>query len=877
MTEKLINYYAGDEFAAGVWLGKYAVINKEKIYQEETPDDMHIRMAKEFSTLQERNEGKEVNENHYDFLSKFGQAFISNGFSFDEILDLMKDYKYVIPQGSIMTMLGNKYKVGSLSNCFVIPAPYDSYGGILKNDEYLVQLMKRRGGVGQNLNTLRFNDSPVSNAAGSSTGVLSWMNRYSNTTREVAQNGRRGALMLLLSCLHPDIFDFTRAKADLTKVTGANISTMLTEDFMLAAEADNDFYCRFPIDIPEETIMAELKSRDINALPYNELITLSMGTVMKIKAKELFDLIIEMAWSNGEPGLAFMDAIHNYSPDGVYNLYRAIASNPCGEQWMQAFDACRLLALNLFSTVIKPYTDEAKMDYDLLYRISYLQQKLADMIVDLEIEYVQRIIDKIKSDPEPEDIKATELGLWTKIKQTASNSRRTGCGFTALADMIAALNLKYDSDDAAKVIEKVCATKMRAELDCSIDLAVLNGPFHGWDKNLEYEFENNLPIRGKNKFFQMMLEEFPEQVLRMCKHGRRNVSWSTVAPTGTVSIVAKLLKYANTSAGVEPVFFPWYFRNKKVNPGQEGVRVDFVDQNGDAWTKYPIVMGGFKEWYDVHMKNEQNPALIEDLTEEELNYLFEKSPYYKACAGDISWEKRIEIQRIVQKYTTNAISSTLNLPADTSKETVRKIYLAAWKANLKGVTIYRDGCRTGVLVKEDKKEVSSFLYKDSVKRPKDLSSELFITTIKGVKYGVVIGTIDENPYEVFAFNLPENVRTGITGTTSKEKKGKYNFNYKDGVLENIETAALHKDEQILTRLISGMLRHGVKPQFVMEQIDKCDLEIVSFGKAISRILKKYVKEEDLINRNKCSDCGSTELRMQEGCLTCNECGSSKCG
>lgn len=870
MTEKLVKYYAGDEFAAGVWLGKYATKDKD-VYQEETPDDMHIRMAQEFWRVERDKKILPINDVDYNALSTYGKELVSAGFSYDQILNLFKDYKYVIPQGSIMTMLGNKYKIGSLSNCFVIPAPLDSYGGIMKNDEYLVQLMKRRGGVGQNLNPLRPNNAPVSNAAGSSTGILSWMNRYSNTTREVAQNGRRGALMLLLSCLHPEIFDFVKSKADLTKVTGANISVMLTEDFMKAVEADADFLCKFPIESNISQKNAEIIMKEID---YNKISEIRVGiSVMKIHAKELFDLIIKMAHSNGEPGLAFMDSIHNYSPDGVYDLYRAVASNPCGEQWMQAFDACRLLALNFFSVVQNPYTEKAYINYDLLYRISYLQQKLADMIVDLEIEYVQRIIDKIKSDPEPMEIKATELNLWEQIKITASNSRRTGCGFTALADMLAALNLKYDSDEAILVIEKVCSMKMRAELDCSIDLAILTSPFHGWDKNLEFNMEGGSPIQGKNKFFQMLLDEFPEQTEKMCKYGRKNVSWSTVAPTGTVSIVAKLLKYANTSAGVEPVFFPWYFRNKKVNPG-EGVRVDFVDQNGDAWTKYPVIMGGFKEWYDINISTTD---LIESLTEEELQTVFEKSPYYNACASDISWEKRIEIQRIVQKYTTNAISSTLNLPADTTKETVKEIYFAAWKAGLKGVTIYRDGCRTGVLVKEDKKEGPTFLYKDSVKRPKEIPSELFITSVKGVKYGVVVGSIDNNPYEIFAFNLPEEVKNGVTGLTSKEKKGEYSFISKDGNMRNIQIAAIHKDEQMLTRLVSGMLRHGVKPQYVMEQIDKCNLEVISFGKALSRILKKFVKEEDLINRAKCPDCESTNLRMQEGCLTCNSCGSSKCG
>lgn len=885
MTEKLLEYYNGDEFVSGVWKGKYA------IFGEETPDDMHRRLAKELARYEYKHLQNERREGFRSpsKLSSFGEAHVmelaplSQAEVEEYIFSYLKDYKWIIPQGSIMTMLGNKYKIGSLSNCFVIPSPADSYGGILKADQQLVQLMKRRGGVGTNLNSLRPSNSPVSNAAGTSTGAVSFMHRFSNSTREVAQNGRRGALMILMSCLHPEIFDFVKIKSDLTKVTGANISTMLTDKFMEAVEADGDFFCQFPIDFD---LTPYKDYQFLKDMPYNKIEGHSFTNregeswndvkIMKIHAKELFDLIIEMAWANGEPGLAFMDAVHNWSPDGVYDAFKAIASNPCGEQWLQAYDACRLLCINLFSCVVNPYTSEAYIDAERLYEVAYIQQRLADVVVDLEIEYIGRIIDKIKADPEAEDVKRTELELWENVRKTASASRRTGCGFTGMADMLAAMGVKYDSDDAMTIIKEVMHTKMEAELDATIDMAVTRGSFEGWSKDKEYPNEGGShEDEGGNPFFTMLLLEFPVQVFRMMKYGRRNVSWSTVAPTGTVSLVAKLIKYANISAGVEPLFSVFYFRNKKVNPSDGNVRVDFVDQNGDSWQTYPVVMAGLKEWY--YISGIGNGKQIEDLSKDEMDTIYKASPYFGSCANDIDWEKRVDIQAIVQRYTTNAISSTINLPNDVSKEVVGKIYMRAWKAGLKGVTVYRDGCRTGVLTNTETKKKDDFDYKDATKRPKQLEADLHTVTVKGNKYGVVVGLVDSKPYEVFAFNLPQGVTTSCNGKIVKIKKGHYNFQCESTTIEDIHQIAVHKDEQILTRLVSGMLRHGAKPQFVMEQIDKCELEIVSFGKALSRVLKKYVKDDDMVNRNTCKECGSADLRMQEGCLTCNSCGSSKCG
>lgn len=836
----LKEYFNGDELASSVWLGKYALKNNASEIIEKTPHDMHIRMAKEFVRALKQYKNIET--------------------TVEDIFNYLAYFKYIVPQGSIMSALGNNYKIQSLSNCFVVPAPLDSYAGIFKTDQEIAQLEKRRGGVGTNLNSLRPDNTPVLNAAGTSTGAHSFMDRFSNTTREVAQNGRRGALMLLMSCKHPDVFQFVNKKKDRTKVTGANVSVQLTSEFMNAVKAEEDFLCTFPINL-------DAKLETYKNIPLNKLHPIGDNCyVMRINAKDLFLQIVENAWDNAEPGIAFMDLVVDYSPEGVYDQFKPIASNPCGEQFMQAYDACRLLALNLFSIVKNPFTPQAEIDYELLYKIAYKQQELADAIVDLEIEYVDTIISKIKSDPEPTDVKATELQLWENIRATAGDSRRTGCGITALGDMLAAMNLKYDSPEALTITEKVMKTKMLGELDCTIELAKKYGTFNGWDSSLEFDSEGN----GKNSFFKMIQREFPDRVMDLIKYGRRNVSWSTVAPTGSVSILTQ------TTSGLEPLFSAYYMRRKKVNPSDKGVRVDFVDQSGDNWQEYPVVHNRFEQWIKTNYPEKE----IVSLTKQELGELFSKSPWFNACANDIDWKKRIEIQSIIQKFTTNAISSTMNLPNDVSKETVAGIYFSAWQHGLKGVTIYRDGCRTGVLVTdESSKKKSSFDYVDAAKRPKDIPADLHLVTANGKKYGVVVGIIEGKPYEIFAFDAASvpQVKDPGHGKLSKAKRGHYQFKSDKVLIENIQDAAVHGEQQVLTRLVSGMLRHGAKPQFIMEQIDKCDMEIVSFGKAISRTLKKYVSDVDMVKRSTCKDCGSTNVRMQEGCLTCMDCGSSKCG
>jgi ribonucleoside-diphosphate reductase alpha chain len=876
MTKELLEYFSGDELSASVWYGKYALKNGRQVV-EQTPRDMHVRMAKELARAEAKYQYPS-NDKYYPHLSLMGKATYA-ALNEDYILSYLDKFKWIIPQGSIMSALGNHYKLQSLSNCFVVPEPLDSYGGIFKTDQEIAQLEKRRGGVGTTLNKLRYDDAPVLNAAGTSTGSHSFMGRFSNTTREVAQNGRRGALMLLMTILHPDIKKFIVKKKDRTQVTGANVSVQIVDEFMQAVEGNQDFLCRFPVDTDMNKYGADPKfDAWWQHSEYDTIWEYDGVAFMKIKSREAFDLITEMAWENAEPGVAYMDRVHDYSPEGVYEQFRAIASNPCGEQWLQAYDACRLLAANLYSFVVNPFTKDAYVDYDKVYEVFYMQQRLADDVVDLEIEYVDKIIAKIEADPEPEDVKATELNLWKKVKETASASRRTGCGFTALGDMLAALGVGYDSHYALTITEKVMKTKLEAELDCSIDLAILRGTFTGWDWQKEF-YEHEYGVSGCNEFYHMLSKEYPKLVDRMIRFGRRNVSWSTVAPTGSVSIIALLDKYSNTTGGLEPCFMPFYFRNKKVNPSDKNARVDFKDQNGDAWMTYPVVMGGFKEWYDrnpILIKDNGDVKLLEEMSQDEMNEVFKVSPYYGSCANDISWEKRIEMQAVIQKYTTNAISSTLNLPKDVSKETVHEIYFKAWKAGLKGVTVYRDGSRTGVLVASSSGGSSEFVYHDAPKRPKSLDAECIITRVKGNPYAVIIGFLDGKPYEVFAHSDSPNFKNS-KGKIVKSKKGVYDYDAGDESIAEIQSRALHADEQMLTRLVSGMMRHGVNPKFILEQIDKCELEVVSFGSALKRVLKKYIPEKELLERYKCSDCKSSNVRFEEGCAKCNDCGSSKCG
>lgn len=861
-------YFNGEELPASVFLNKYAVKEPQsKLYLESNPDQMHRRLAKEFMKVIKDSPTKRT-------------MFRTE----DDIYNLFKNFKYIIPQGSVMSQLGHPFQIGSISNCFVIGQPYDSYGGIFQKDQQQVQLMKRRGGVGTDLSTLRPQHTAVSNAAGSSTGAVSFMHRFSNSTREVAQNGRRGALMLSMNIDHPESLEFAGIKQDLSQVTGANISLLLTDAFMEAVEKDQDYYLRFPVDahpyvVIENTVKSGSKDfwMDLNnptalgeLLPYNELITLDSwntgGTVQvkKVKAKEYWESIVGYAHGTAEPGLMFLDRLVNYSPDGLYDQYRGVTTNPCSEIFMQPYDACRLICMNLLSVVSNPYTDSAEIDFELLYNIAYKMQLLADALVDLEIGKIDLIINKIKNDPEPDEVKSVELDLWEKIQEVASNSRRTGTGFTALGDMLAAIGIKYDSDEGLATIQKVVYTKTKAELQASIDLAKENGPFNGWSAEAEKSVCN---LEGS--FYKMIKDEFPEQWKEMQEYGRRNVSWSTVAPTGTVSLMTQ------TTSGVEPLFAPYYFRKKKVNPNDSGVRVDEVDQNGDSWMQYPVMHPQFVEWLNSwDISNYVGMKQIKELDEKDLVTLFEMSPWYKATAPDIDWKRRVEIQGIIQRYTSHSISSTINLPNDVTIESVSEIYMHSWKQGLKGITVYRDGCRTGVLTtsKEEHSE-DIFVAKDAPTRPKCLPVDIYTTTSKGTKWNVIVGLYDGNPYEVFAVPY----FTGkTTGELCKITKGRYDLVVGGETYSEDITAGMNDEEEILTRMISTALRHGAEITFVVEQLNKSNGDITSFSKAISRTLKRYADVERLESTVTCTECGSDNVIFEEGCHNCKDCGSSGC-
>lgn len=1188
--DKTLKYFNDDALAASVWKGKYSFV------EEETPDDMHRRMAKEFSRIEDRYK-KDLSNSEWNRLSHYGRH--RDDLTENSIYQLFKHFKYIVPQGSVMSTLGTD-KIASLSNCFVVGRPFDSYGGIMQKDEQLAQLMKRRGGVGIDISSLRPSETEVANAAKTSTGAVSFMERYSNTTREVAQDGRRGALMISIDIRHPDVEKFATIKQDLTKVTGANVSIQLRDDFMKAVENNEDYILRWPCE-KGSPFKLNLSNGNISQgldWEYNKLIEFDgpEGKVYykKIKARELWSTIVKCAHNTAEPGLIFLDKHYNYSPDSVYEKYKGVTTNPCfsgemqlltaygykkfkdlegqeidlidhegnikegrviktgvkptcilklsngktiettndhkfvttskeeiqaqflkegkyrllipyelnreineftkygflqgdgclgrldsknhlgievyigekdldvaklfnlndsgkhyingfnatlkelrfdskqlpyrelplsidnweknnlsrflkglwsangsiikeqrisfkstckplidklkdllkinynidsyittnkaknvqfsngnyvckesydlniskledivffakeigfiheykqilleelilakcplvisskigeikevfdfqinsdkhwgivegvivhncGEIFMGPYDACRLLALNFFSFVKNPFTKDASIDLEALYKISYEQQRLADGLVDLEVEHIDRIIEKIKSDPEPAEIKRNEIELWENIKDIAQSSRRTGCGFTALGDTLAALGIKYDSEEGINVTEKIMRTKFQGELDCTIDLAIVKGPFVGWDVNKEYDAEGN----GINEFYKFLDKEFPEQVALMKKYGRRNVSWSTVAPTGSVSILTQ------TTSGLEPLFSPYYMRRKKVNPNDQNVRIDFTDQNGDNWQEYPILHPKFKEWvllqtYDFLADNlkgsdnlQTNP---QNYYKEQINTLFENSPWSGSTANDIDWKNRIAIQEVIQKYTTHSISTTLNLPNDTSLETISDIYFLSWKHNLKGQTIYRDGCRTGVLVTNDSKQ-SEFDYRDAPKRPKTLDCDIFNATSQGANYHVFVGLYNDKPYEVFARRDDMKLDSHEPrGTLTKNKQSEYEFKSEGLHFVNI-LANMTNTQEAYTRLISTALRHGADIKFIVEQLQKAEGELNSFAKVIARILKKYIPD-GTVSTLQCSECGSKELIFQEGCQVCKSCGNSKCG
>ncbi len=831
--EASLSYFDGDDLAARVWVNKYALKDSEGILYERTPDDMHRRIAREIARIE----------------SKY-----PNPMTEEEVFDLIKNFRYIVPQGSPMAGIGNPFQIASLSNCFVIgtEGDSDSYGAIMKIDQEQVQLMKRRGGVGHDLSHIRPKGSPVKNSALTSTGLVPFMERYSNSTREVAQDGRRGALMLSVSINHPDAEDFIDAKMEQGKVTGANVSVRIDDAFMKAVEADAVYTQKFPIHSEKPKYTRE------------------------IKASDLWNKIVHNAWKSAEPGILFWDTIARESvPDCYADLgYRTVSTNPCGEIPLCPYDSCRLLAINLLSYVEAPFTKKAKFNFTLFKEHVAAAQRIMDDIIDLELEKVDAIIKKIDADPELEETKMVEYKLWKNIKRKALEGRRTGIGITAEGDMLAALGMRYGSEKANAFSVEVHKTIAVEAYRASVHTARDRGAFEIFDADREKE----------NPFILRLKEADEKLYYEMLEYGRRNIALLTIAPTGTTSLMTQ------TTSGIEPVFLPVYKRRRKVNPSEKGVRVDFVDEVGDSWEEYTVFHHQFKTWMTANGYDTNKPY-----TQEEINVMVEKSPYYKATSNDVDWMSKVRLQGAVQKWVDHSISVTINLPNDASEELVGELYLEAWKAGCKGVTVYRDGSRSGVLIsnEEEDKEQGATLTSFPSKRPQVLEADVVRFQNNKEKWIAFVGLIDDQPYEIFTglsddedgILIPRWVNQGlIIKNRDEDGNSRYDFQYKNarGYKTTIEGLSHKFDPEYwnYAKLISSTLRHGMPIEKIVDLIGSLHLDseqINTWKNGVARALKRYVADGVAAKGQKCSNCQSANLIYQEGCLTCKDCGSSKCG
>ena len=845
--EASLKYFDGDELAARVWATKYALKDSFGHLYEQTPDDMHHRIAREIARI----------ENKYP-----------NPLSEDRLFELMSHFRYIVPQGSPMAGIGNNFQVGSLSNCFVVglDGEPDSYGGILKIDEEQVQLMKRRGGVGHDLSHIRPKGSPVKNSALTSTGLVPFMVRYSNSTREVAQDGRRGALMLTVSIKHPDAESFIDAKMEEGKVTGANVSVRIDDAFMQAAVEGKPYHQQYPIDSDKP-----LYEKDIDAA-------------------RLWNKIVHNAWRSAEPGILFWDTITRESvPDCYADLgFKTISTNPCGEIPLCPYDSCRLIAINLYSYVKNPFTPEAHFDYDMFADHVACAQRMMDDIIDLEMEKIEKILDKIKSDPETQEVKTTELNLWNKIRNKTLKGRRTGVGTTGEGDMIAAMGLRYGTPEATEFSVSVHKALALAAYGSSVQMAKERGAFEIYDAKRE----------EKNPYINRLREASPELYEDMLKYGRRNIACLTIAPTGTTSLLTQ------TTSGIEPVFMPVYKRRRKVNPSDKDVHVDLVDENGDSFEEFIVYHHKLVTWMNIN-----NIPVRRDYTQEELNAIVERSPYYKATANDVDWVNKVRMQGEVQKWVDHSISVTINLPNDISEEMVGKLYVEAWRSGCKGCTVYRDGSRTGVLValsdndkkKEREKETGAkeeqaarYIAEEEhiLKRPVELEADVVRFQNKKEKWIAFIGLIDGRPYEIFTgiadddegIFCPKSVTKGkIIKAVGEDGVKRYDFQFinKRGFKTTIEGLSEKFNPEFwnYAKLISGVLRYGMPIPQVLKLVSSLELDsqsINTWKMGVERALKRYIHNGEAA-AERCPNCGQDTLVYQEGCLICTNCGTSRCG
>ncbi len=825
-------YFKGDELAANVWVKKYALKDSFGNIYERTPDDMHHRIAGEIFRIEQK---------------------YPNPVSEEELYQLLKDFRYIVPQGSPMAGIGNTYQVSSLSNCFVIGTGADSYGGIVKSDEEQVQLMKRRGGVGQDLSHLRPKGTPVMNSALTSTGIVPFMERYSNSTREVAQDGRRGALMLTVSSRHPDAESFIDAKLEQGKVTGANISVRIDDAFMKAALSGKPYKQQFPIGSDDPLYEVE------------------------VDASQLWDKIIFNAWKSAEPGVLFWDTIIRESlPDCYADLgYRTISTNPCGEIPLCPYDSCRLLAINLYSYVEEPFTEKAWFNFEKFSRHVQLAQRMMDDIIDLEIEKIDAIIKKIEQDPEPTEIKATEHRLWQKIRKTCVEGRRTGVGITAEGDMLAALGLQYGSNEGIEFSVQVHRTLALNAYRSSVIMAQERGAFSIFNADRE---KNNPMIHRIEK-------ADPELIELMRKHGRRNIALLTIAPTGTTSLMTQ------TTSGIEPAFLISYKRRRKVNPNDTDAVVTFIDEVGDHWEEYHVFHHKFMTWLEVNGYQMQE---VTRMTSEELEPIIQQSPYHHATANDVDWVQKVKMQGAIQKWVDHSISVTVNVPEATSVEMVKKIYQTAWEEGCKGCTIYRDGSRSGVLVSDTDKGKKESKIVDTMppKRPDRLEASVVRFKNNSEDWIAVIGKVDERPYEVFTgraediFKFPDYVHQGwVLKNRDEEGQNRYDFQFldRDGYRVTIEglSRSFNKEYWNYAKLISGVLRHGMPLPHVVDLIEGLNVAeeyINNWKNGVVRALKKFIPDGTQAATSACQNCGDPEgLLYKEGCLICKSCGYTECG
>jgi ribonucleoside-diphosphate reductase alpha chain len=825
-VEASIQYFKGDELAARVWANKYALKDSYGNLYEKSPDDMHRRLAREIHRIELK---------------------YKNPLSEELIYNVLRDFRYIVPQGGPMTGIGNDYQIASLSNCFVIgnDGSSDSYGGIMKIDQEQVQLMKRRGGVGHDLSHIRPKGTPVLNSALTSTGVVPFMERYSNSTREVAQDGRRGALMLSISIKHPDSGKFIDAKMESGKVTGANVSVKLTDDFMKAVETKSLFRQQYPISSDNPKF-----AKDVDAV-------------------QLWTKIIHNAWKSAEPGVLFWDTIIRESvPDCYADLgYATVSTNPCGEIPLCPYDSCRLLAINLFSYVNNPFTKEASFDFNLYKEHVGLAQRMMDDIIDLELEKIDAILAKIDADPEIDEIKHVEQNLWQNIRKKSEEGRRTGIGITAEGDMLAGLGLRYGTDDATSFSVDVHKTLALEAYKASTYLAKERGAFAIYDAEREKE----------NPFILRMKEADPVMYNNMAKYGRRNIALLTIAPTGTTSLMTQ------TTSGIEPIFSTFYKRRRKVNPNDLDVKVTFKDEVGDSWEEFNVFHHKFVDWLKL---NNYDPDEVTRMGDAEIESIIEKSPYYKATANDVDWIAKVKMQGAIQKWVDHSISVTINLPAEAKEELVSELYLTAWKSGCKGATVYRDGSRNGVLI-AGKTEVHT----ERPKRPKSLDCDVIRFSINEEKWVAFVGLKESRPYEIFTgiadeeiFPIPKSIVKGkIIKNKNEDGTTRYDFQYTDkiGYKKNIEGLShMFKPEfWNYAKLISGVLRHEMPIQDVVNLVTSLNLDsesINNWKNGVERALKKYIPNGTKA-KGKCGECGSDNLVYEEGCLICKDCGSSKCG